>query len=244
MSERFEACLAKILQYEGGFTEGVGDPGGATNLGISLRYARSQGSMLDLNGDGVVDRSDILLVTPETAKVVYQNWFWKDVRGEDLPAGVDLAVFDFAVNSGGGRAVRFLQEVLGVTADGVFGPQTLAAVKKADAASVVNDLCRRRLAWLQTLAVWPRFKNGWSIRVSDVQNTALEMVGNPRMSVQEATGTDTGKAAITTSVIAGVATAAANAEPVIKALGSLTPWVALAVIVAALVGVLIWRTKR
>lgn len=244
MSQRFDECVAEILKHEGGFTEGVGDPGGTTNFGISLNYARSQGSMLDLNGDGVVDRMDILLVTEDTAKTVYRNWFWKDVRGDDLPAGLDLAVFDFAVNSGSGRAIRFLQEVLGVTVDGVFGPQTFEAMRKVDAADAVNQLCRKRLAWLQTLPTWGRFGKGWAARVNAVQNKALAMVGNPRMSIQEATTTDTGKGAVATTVIASVATAAANAKPVIEALGALTPWVALAVIVAALIGVLIWRAQR
>lgn len=244
MSQRFEACLAKVLQYEGGFTEGEGDPGGATNLGISLRYARTQGSMLDLNGDGVVDRADILLVTKDTAKAVYENWFWKDVRGEDLPAGLDLAVFDFAVNSGAGRAIRFLQEVLGVTADGVFGPKTLEAVRAADVTDAVNQLCRKRLGWLQTLDTWARFGKGWTARVTDVQNTALAMVGNPRMTIAEATSTDTGKAAITTTTIAAAATALASAKPFIEALGTLAPVVALTLIGAGLLAVLIWRTKR
>lgn len=244
MSQRFEICIAEVLRHEGGFSDHIEDKGGATNFGISLSYARTQGSMLDLNGDGQVDRADILLVTADTAKMVYRNWFWKDVRGDDLPAGVDLSVFDFAVNSGPGRAIKFLQDVLGVTVDGVFGPATLAAVRNADATSVVNALNQKRLAWLKTLGTWDTFGRGWAARVNSVQNKSLEMVGNPRMTVAEAATTDTGKGAISTAAIAAGVTMLTQAEPALKALGELTPWVAVALILAALVGVLVWRTKQ
>lgn len=244
MSARFEECVKEVLKYEGGFSDNVNDPGGATNFGISLSYARSQGSMLDLDGNGVVDRKDILLVTEDTAKMVYRNWFWKDVRGDDLPAGVDLAVFDFAVNSGSGRAIRFLQTVLGVESDGVFGPKTLEAVRASDPTYVVNALCIRRLQWLQTLGTFATFGRGWTARVNSVQSKALDMVGRPRMTTAEAVTTDTGKGAITTAAISAVAVAVGQAKPAIEALGALTPWLAVAIIVAAVIGVLIWRTKR
>ena len=44
-----------------------------------------------------------------------------------MPPGLDLAVFDLAVHSGPLRAVRLLQAVLGVEADGIVGPVTLGA---------------------------------------------------------------------------------------------------------------------
>lgn len=244
MSAKFQRCVEVVLKHEGGYVDHPVDPGGATNHGISLRYARTQGSLLDLDGDGDVDKHDIVLITPEKAALVYQNWFWKDVRGEELPSGVDLVVFDYAVNSGPGRAIRHLQRAVGVQEDGVFGPATMLAVKQADPLTVVNKVCDERMKFLQSLRTWGTFGRGWTNRVNDVHTRATEMVGLPNMTVTEALSTGTARGAGTMAAAGAVATAVATAEPTIKALGSLNPYVAGAIIVAALVAVVLWRLKK
>lgn len=244
MSARFEECVAEVLRHEGGFVDNINDPGGATNHGISLRYARSQGSMLDLDGDGDVDRNDIVLITPERASLVYRNWFWRDVKGDELPAGVDLAVFDFAVNSGPSRAIRSLQKVLRVQQDGVLGPATLAALRTADAREVALGVCDDRLAFLRGLRTWATFGRGWTRRVTSVRLKSLEMVGSPQMRLTEAAVTNTGQGASAVATAGVIGAVASQTEPVVRVLGTMSPWVAVALIAAALVGVWLWRTKR
>jgi lysozyme family protein len=167
-SMRFARCVAEVLRHEGGFVNHPRDPGGATNRGIT------QATLADWRGVPVT-AEDVRALTEKEAREIYRARYWNAIQGDALPAGLDLAVFDFAVNSGPGRAVRSLQWHLGVHADGAIGPVTLAAVRKINAARLAGDLCRARLAWLRGLPTWDAFGKGWTARVVDVERAALQM---------------------------------------------------------------------
>lgn len=244
MSSKFDRAVDVVLKHEGGFVDHKADPGGATNFGISLRYARTLGSLLDLDGDGDVDKDDIIKVTPDKAKIVYRDWFWRDVRGDELPAGLDLTVFDYAVNSGAGRAIRALQQAAGVQPDGVFGPATMRAVLAADTRDLINKINDGRLEFLKRLKTWPTFGRGWTARINDVHNRSLELVGAPMTPARDVVRTDTAKATAAMAGAGSIAVAASQAAPAIQALGTLAPWVAVAVIAAVAIGVLVWRMQR
>ena len=95
------------------------------------------------------------------------------LRGNQLPAGVDYAVFDFAVNSGVGRAVRTLQDTLGVDIDGILGPETLAACEALSPATLITHYTTARLDYLERLDDWDIFGEGWQNRVNEVEGEAL-----------------------------------------------------------------------
>jgi lysozyme family protein len=118
-------------------------------------------------------------LTPETVAPLYKRKYWDAVRADELVAGVDYCVFDVAVNSGPGRAIKFLQSCVGVTADGGFGPATLAAVEKSeeDPARLIELYCAKRLEFLQSLKTFETFGKGWSRRVAEVKDEALKMLG-------------------------------------------------------------------
>lgn len=167
---RFQACLAQVLRHEGGYVDHPVDPGGATNMGIThktLARWRKVSPWWELPKSAVKT-----LARGEVAQI-YRALYWDVCRARDLPPGVDLAVFDYAVNSGPDRAIRTLQAVLGVVVDGRVGPLTLAAAGKADAARSIDAICDRRLGFLRILKTFPTFGRGWTSRVASVRAAAL-----------------------------------------------------------------------
>ncbi|WP_245420433.1 MULTISPECIES: putative peptidoglycan-binding domain-containing protein [unclassified Mesorhizobium] len=109
----------------------------------------------------------------------YRRFYWDAVLGAELPDGIDYAVFDFAVNSGPGRAAKYLQAVLGVARDGRIGPATLGAARARPAGVVIDALCDARLAFLERLPTWPTFGKGWRARIASVRANALLLTARP-----------------------------------------------------------------
>jgi len=138
---RFRQALAFVLDQEGGTSDHAEDPGGFTVKGVTLALLKAFG--LDLNKDGEIDRRDLEGMTDDQVADIYRARFWTACRCRDLPAGIDLAVFDCAVNQGPGTAAKLLQEAAGVKADGVVGPATLRAVA-LNRNAVLLDFCARR----------------------------------------------------------------------------------------------------
>jgi lysozyme family protein len=161
----FERCFRFTLGREGGFVDDPRDAGGATNHGISLRYAKSKGRVLDLDHDGDVDVDDIRLITPAVARTMYMADFWRPMRGDALPGPLGLVVFDSAVLCGPGRASRWLQTAAGVPADGSIGPITLAAVARRDRAELIADILLLRNVHLHQVPSFDEHGKGWLRRV-------------------------------------------------------------------------------
>jgi len=168
MKENWQASLESVLHHEGGFVNHPRDPGGMTNLGVTKRVWEEWVGH-------EVDEATMRGLTPEIVAPMYKARYWDKVKGDDLPAGVDYCVFDAAVNSGVSRAAKWLQEVVGVTADGAIGPGTLKAVATMLPDDIVSNYQRKRLAFLQGLATWDTFGKGWGRRVSEVESIASTM---------------------------------------------------------------------
>ena len=168
----FATALAHVLAHEGGFVNHPDDPGGATKAGITqATLARARG--------GPVTVEDVRALSRGEAEAIYRRRYWDAVRADELPSGPDLAVFDCAVNAGPAQAARLLQRAVGVAADGIVGPVTLDAARRADAADLVRRFGRARLGFLRRLAIWPVFGRGWRRRVLAVEREALRLAGHP-----------------------------------------------------------------
>jgi lysozyme family protein len=170
-SARFDNAIAHVLSYEGGFVQHRRDPGGATNFGITREtLSRARGTQASVE--------DVRCLTRAEAASIYRRFYWQAVRADDLPSGLDLAVFDLAVNSGPTRAVRMLQRVLRVAEDGLIGPQTLAAARSSAVPDTIRRLTRARLGFLSRLGTWPVFGRGWRKRVLAVEQEALRLASS------------------------------------------------------------------
>lgn len=171
MQNNFSAALAALLgpDREGGFSDDPQDPGGATNHGITQRvWEEHVGHQVPV--------SDIQALSIDDVAPIYAKEYWARIRGDDLPAGVDYALFDFAVNSGVHEASKKLQEVIGTGADGVIGDNTLYVLFQKHSVEVIPALQAARLALLQGLENWEHDGAGWTRRVEEVGAEALALV--------------------------------------------------------------------
>ncbi|WDR02762.1 glycosyl hydrolase 108 family protein [Devosia algicola] len=188
MAERFATCLALVLKLEGGYVDNPNDPGGATNRGITRR---TLAAWRQIRPWADLAKTEVKSLSRAEAAQIYRANYWDVIRGDALVPGLDLALFDFAINSGPGRAVKTLQRLLGVVADGVIGVRTLAAIDDkiaaAGASNLVRQLCADRLVFLQTLSTFAHFGVGWTRRVKTVQAAALAAAAKSRPKIPSTT---------------------------------------------------------
>lgn len=178
-SPTFRRALAETLTYEGGWSDDLFDPGGATNKGITIKtYAAHVGAPID----GVsleILREELRNIDFQTVAEIYHANYWQLIRGDELPPAIAAALFDFAVNSGPPRAIRHLQRALGVAEDGHMGPVTIAAVRGSDQAAIVRSLMSTRRTFLRALPHFWRFGKGWLARCDGVERSCL---GGPMLA--------------------------------------------------------------
>lgn len=177
MRENYQRALALVLKSEGGFTDDKRDPGnqlpdgraGSTNLGVT------QANWENFVGHKVT-HEEMKALTPAAVSGFYKENYWDKVSGDSLPSGVDYAAFDFAVNGGPRQCRVLIQRALGVSADGVFGPSTMAAIATADSKTLLKSFSDRKGDFYRSLKTFPVFGKGWMNRVVAVENAALTMI--------------------------------------------------------------------
>lgn len=177
----FKKSLPLVLAHEGGYVNHPKDPGGATNKGITQ-------AVYDAHRKGLgLPKRSVRNITAPDVQAIYENRYWDLSKCDDLPAGVDYAVFDYSVNSGVGKAAKDLQRTVngfdgikGLTplkVDGVVGEDTLAAVELCvakDEEAFINAYCDRRMKFLRSLKTWGTFGKGWKRRVEGESEEVIE----------------------------------------------------------------------
>ena len=165
MKDNFDECLKMLLHHEGGYVNHPKDPGGETNLGVTKRVYEKWG--------GTKDMKDL---TVEDVAPIYKKEYWDRCKCDDLESGVDWAVFDWAVNSGTGRAAKAIQKICGAAQDGAIGPKTLALIGKQDTQYVVEEFGKIRQDFYESLKTFDTFGKGWTRRNKETTEKALEMI--------------------------------------------------------------------
>ena len=175
MKENYDKCLEMILHHEGGYVNHPKDPGGETNLGVTKRVYEQWVLENDIL---TKDMKDLEF---EDVAPIYRKNYWDRVKADSLPHGVDLCVFDFSVNAGTGRGAKYLQTVVGATADGAIGPNTLRQVDEWVAMRGEEDLVvaysDARRKYYRKLKTFNTFGRGWLRRVDETEVEALRLAG-------------------------------------------------------------------
>ena len=169
MQANYDKCLEAILHHEGGYVNHPKDPGGETNLGVTKRVYEEWGGGKDMKDLTVSD------VAP-----IYKRNYWDRIKGDSLPSGLDLCIFDFGVNAGPGRAAKYIQTQIGTIPDGGIGPNTLAKLDeyltRTSVEKAITDYQAVRQDYYESLSTFDTFGKGWTRRVQETTKMALGMI--------------------------------------------------------------------
>ena len=171
MISNYDAALQHVLKSEGLWSDNPADPGGATMKGITLSVYR------EWKRNPHISKEELRVIPDEEVYNLYKELYWNKVQGDYLPAGVDYAVFDSAVNMGVGRAAKLIQEAVGVTADGVLGPASVSAIQKTDPKELIEKFSALKELFYRSLKTFPVFGTGWLNRVAEVKTISESMLG-------------------------------------------------------------------
>lgn len=150
-----------LMLNEGGYVNNPNDKGGETKHGISKKQYPD---------------IDIENLSLEQAKDIYYRDYWSRYKCGFLPDALSVALFDSVVNSNATRMIKFLQEALGVKADGIMGNETIGACNRLPTKKVLTDFLDKRLNYLMSLKDWKYFGKGWGARINRVRQYCGELV--------------------------------------------------------------------
>lgn len=182
----FAISYQKVLAGEGGYANHPADKGGETYKGIARNYHPSwQGwaivdTMKPLRTNQVIQDSAL----DNLVKQFYKEKFWDKIRLDDMPSQ-DFAnfFFDFYVNAPG-SAVKILQKILGVTADGMYGNKTHAALLSSNLSSVYALYYEARESFYKNNSQFATFGRGWLNRLySFPQAIYAKAKDNPTITI-------------------------------------------------------------
>ena len=171
MIGNFKPCLEFVLKHEGGWADHPRDPGGATMKGVTLKVYREY---LGRNAS----KEELRNIPEQHLVEIYKSLYWDKANCDGFLAGVDLVVFDMAVNSGVSRSARILQRCVGAVPDGIIGPITMDLVNGIPAKDIIIKFSDGRENFYKSLSTFDTFGRGWLRRTEECEEKALTMIGD------------------------------------------------------------------
>ena len=160
----FDQAFAILIGHEGGFSLDPHDNGNWT--GAMVNRGVLKGTKYGISA-GAYPSEDIKNLTLERAKALYLRDYWGPAGCTAVPPGICFDLFDTAVNSGVGRAVRLLQRTVGTVEDGALGPKTLQAVSSMPVSRLVARFNAQRLLFMTDTPTWRNHGRGWAKRIAE-----------------------------------------------------------------------------
>ena len=177
MLSNWEKSFNLVIEHEGGFTDDPRDPGnilpdgrpGSTMLGCTqANWEKYIGKK--------VTHDEMRRLTKDDVKPLYKKNYWDSVMGDTLCAGLDYGAFDFAINAGPQTSRKLIQRALGVADDGIFGKQTLKAIKESNGADLIEKFSIEKEKYYRSLKTFPIYGKGWLRRIADVKHSATQLM--------------------------------------------------------------------
>lgn len=148
------------------------DPGGRTGMGI---LQREYNAYRKLNG---LEPCDVWAISDEELATLYKQQYWDAVQAGNLPTGLDLLIFDIAVNQGVGIGIRMLQRSLDTKMDGHLGIRTVAAAREyPDTGELIEKIKRYRDDRYRGTANFATFGENWMGRSARIAKLAMSQTG-------------------------------------------------------------------
>ena len=160
----FDEAFKRLIGHEGGYSTDRRDPGNWTGGRVGVGTLKGTKFGLAAN---TYPNLDIKNLTLAQAKAIYKKDWWDKLGADGMHSAIVFQLWDFAINAGKSRAIKELQQAVGVPADGIIGPQTLAAVNSHDLNDVILSLTAERLKFYTSLSTFKTYGKGWTNRVAD-----------------------------------------------------------------------------
>lgn len=172
LPEKLARALEFTLKWEGGYVDHPSDPGGPTNKGITQKnynaYRIAKG----------LPTKDVKFIEDTEMMEIYSETYWKPSEADSMILPLAIVHFDTAVLFGVSGAVEFLQEALGITADGIFGPQTESELRANNNKETALKIIDGRIAYhhsrVRQNSSQEIFLEGWVNRANDLREFITE----------------------------------------------------------------------
>lgn len=133
ISDRFKRIIPVLLDHEGGFVDHPSDPGGATNMGITIKTLSSHLGR-------PATKEEVRALTKEQAMQIYHKRYWMpwlDELETDALAGI---VFNQGVLNGTTTVTLALQKVIRAIPTGTFDQASMKRLKAYGEVRAAFDL--------------------------------------------------------------------------------------------------------